>query len=92
VGELLYKHENIFADLSGLAVGEGRYSKKYGESTVRKLSEAIYYAGGAEKVLFGSDYPVTTYPIALKLVAGLDIDESEKDGVLRKNVKRVFDV
>jgi predicted TIM-barrel fold metal-dependent hydrolase len=92
VGELLYKHENIFADLSGLAVGEGRYSEKYGESMARKLSEAIYYAGGAEKVLFGSDYPVTTYPTALGLVSSLDIDGSEKNGVLHGNVKRVFNV
>jgi predicted TIM-barrel fold metal-dependent hydrolase len=92
VGELLYKHENFFADISGLAVGGGKYSEKYGESLAKTLSEAIYYAGGSEKVIFGSDYPVTTYPTALKLVAKLEITESEKTNILGENAKRVFDI
>jgi hypothetical protein len=90
VGELLYKHENLYADVSGLSVGEGRYSVRYGESLARRVSEAIYFAGGADKVIFGSDYPVTSQTSALALVARLDIDPADRRKVLAGNAKRVF--
>jgi uncharacterized protein len=92
VGELLYKHENLYADLSGLATGGGRYAQKYGEMLAKRLSEAIYFAGGSDKVIFGSDYPVTTYSTALALVAKLDISDAERRGILSENAKRVFDI
>jgi predicted TIM-barrel fold metal-dependent hydrolase len=91
VGELLYKHEPFFADLSGLAVGAGRYAKKYGEWLARSVSEAIFYAGGSQKIIFGSDYPITTYSSALELVARLEIGEREKRAILCSNARRVFD-
>lgn len=90
VGELLYKHENVYADVSGLAVGGGRYSLRYTEWLARKLSEAIYFAGGADKVVFGSDYPVTLQSTALALVAKLGIDEVDKRKILSRNARRVF--
>jgi hypothetical protein len=90
VGELIYKHENVFTDVSGLAVGDGRYAAKYGEWLTRQISEAIYFAGGAGKVIFGSDYPVTTQKTALRLVAELDVSERERTGILHGNAERVF--
>jgi hypothetical protein len=90
VGELLYKHKNMYADVSGLAVGGGRYSVRYTESLVRKLSDAIYFAGGADRVVFGSDYPVTLQSTALALVAKLGIDEADKGKILSRNARRVF--
>ncbi len=90
VGELLYKHENVFADVSGLAVGGGGYPARYADWLVRKVSDAIYYAGGAEKVLFGSDYPVTRQEDALALVERLDIAERDKERILSVNAKKVF--
>ncbi len=91
VGELLYKHPNVFADISGLVAGEGgKYSQKYSDSIACKLSEAIYFAGGADKVIFGTDYPVETYPAALNLVQKLKIDNEDVGKILRENALRVF--
>jgi uncharacterized protein len=90
VAEMIYKHPNVYTDTSGLITGKGGYAEKYADWLARKISEAIYYAGGAEKVLFGTDYPVTKHSDALDLISKLDVSEDDKDKILFGNAKRVF--
>ena len=90
VAELIYKHPNIYADISGLTTGGSRYAERYTDWLAQKISGAIYFAGGAEKVIFGTDYPVTTYRDALTLVERMKVDRRDKEMILRKNAKRVF--
>lgn len=90
VAELIYKHPRVYTDMSGLTVGGGRYAPKFTEWLARKISEAIYFAGGAEKVLFGTDYPITRHADALSLVKMLAIDEADKEMILWRNAKNLF--
>jgi predicted TIM-barrel fold metal-dependent hydrolase len=91
VGELIYKHQNVFADISGLVAGEGgKYSERYSDSLAAKLSEAIYFAGGADKVIFGTDYPVETFSAGLALLRKLKIDPEDIEKISRKNALRLF--
>jgi uncharacterized protein len=90
VAEIIYKHPNVYADISGLTTGGGAYPEKYAEWLAGKINAAIYFDGGAEKVLFGTDYPVTPYPDALDLVKRLDIDEADKELILWRNAKKVY--
>jgi predicted TIM-barrel fold metal-dependent hydrolase len=90
VAELIYKHPNVFADISGLIVGGTRYQEKYLDSLAEQISRAVYYAGGAEKVMFGTDYPVSTYTLSLELVRRLKVDQADRDAILMRNALRVF--
>ena len=89
VAELIYKHPNVYTDISGLITG-GAYAEKYVEMVARKISEAVYFAGGAEKIIFGTDYPVTTHSETLALVRRLEVDERDKEKIFWRNAKRVF--
>ena len=89
VAELIYKHPNVYADISGLIM-DGAYAEKYAEWLSKKISEAIYFAAGAQKVMFGTDYPVTKHSETLALVNRLDVDERDKEKILRHNAERVF--
>src|SRR3989441_224449 len=89
VAELIYKHPNVYADISGLTTG-GAYAEKYAEWLAKKISEAVYFAAGAEKIIFGTDYPITKHSETLNLVRRLDVDESDKEKILRHNAERVF--
>ncbi len=89
VAELIYKHPNVYTDISGLAT-TGAYAEKYAEWLARKISEAIYFAAGAEKIIFGTDYPVTTHSETLALVRRLEVDEHDKEKILWRNAARVF--
>jgi predicted TIM-barrel fold metal-dependent hydrolase len=90
VGELVYKHPNVYADISGLVVGGSRYMEGYVDSLADQLTRAIYFAGGAEKVIFGTDYPVSTQKLSLELVRRLKVDDADKSAILSKNAKKVF--
>jgi uncharacterized protein len=73
VAELIYKHPNVYTDISGL-ITSGAYAEKYAEWLARKISEAIYFAAGAEKIFFGTDYPVSKHSETLALVRRLEVD------------------
>ena len=89
--ELIYKHQNVHADISGLVAGAGgRYSSSYLESLATKISDAIYFAGGTEKILFGTDYPVETFSSGLKLVEQLKIEKEDAERILYKNALEMF--
>ena len=90
VAELIYKHPNVYADISGLITPSNAYADKYLEWLAKKISEAVYYAGGAEKVIFGTDYPVTTHTDALALVSRLEVEEGDKEKILWRNAEGVF--
>jgi predicted TIM-barrel fold metal-dependent hydrolase len=90
VAELIYKHENVYTDISGLIAGGGRYLAQYVDWLAQRISRAIYFAGGADKVIFGTDYPVTTPSQTLSLVDKLEIDAGDRQKILAGNAKRVF--
>src|SRR2546422_327962 len=89
VAELMYKHPKVYADISGL-ITNGAYAEKYAGWLARKISEAIYFAAGADKVIFGTDYPVTKHSETLALVKRLEVDEGDKEKILWRNAERVF--
>ena len=89
VAELIYKHPNVYADISGLITG-GAYAEKYAGWLAKKISEAVYFAASADKVIFGTDYPVTKHADTLALVRRLEVDESDKEKILWRNAKRVY--
>jgi uncharacterized protein len=90
VAELIYKHPNVYTDISGLITPSDAYADKFLGWLAKKISEAIYYAGGAEKVIFGTDYPVTTHAEALALMSRLEVEEADKEKILWSNAERVF--
>ena len=90
VAELIYKHPNVYTDISGLITGGNKYAERYSDWLSKKINEAIYIAGGADKVLFGTDYPVTTHSDTLALVEKLEVDERDKEKILWRNAERVF--
>lgn len=91
VAELIYKHPNVYSDISGLVAGDGgEYSTRYLDSLAAKISDAIYFVGGADKIIFGTDYPVQTFPAGLSLVDKLKIEKEDVDKILSRNAKKVF--
>ena len=89
VAELIYKHPNVYTDTSGL-ITFGEYPEKYSDWVARKISEAVYFVGNADKILFGTDYPVSKHSESLELIKKLDIDERDKEKILGSNAERLF--
>jgi len=90
--ELLYKHANVYADVSGLVVGGGGYSRQYVRLLAQRISDAVYYAGGSEKLVFGTDYPVETHEDGLALVSMFKVTQADKEKILWRNASRLFSI
>ena len=89
--ELIYKHPNVYADISGLFVTKGAStSAEYVKYLQARIGEAIYFAGDAKKVLFGTDYPIETYESAVEFAKGLAVDDADLRRIMSENARELF--
>lgn len=88
--EMVYKHANVYADISGLIAGGSRYQDQYMDDLAARISEVVYFAGGADKLLFGTDYPVQSHANSFELVGRLRIEPDDVRKVLAQNAVKVF--
>ncbi len=89
--ELIYKHPNVYADVSGLFVTKGaKYSSQYLRGLQQRIEEAIYFVGDARKVIFGTDYPIETHNSAVDFVLSLKVDGNDLTKILSENARGLF--
>lgn len=76
--ERMKKYENLYLDLSG--TGLFRYG------ILPYLSKEV----GSERVLFGTDYPISNPRMYVEAVKGERISDEEKELIFHKNAERLF--
>lgn len=77
--EKLSKYENLFVDCSS-CFGFGKLSLIY--SIMKKY--------GADRVLFGTDYPMWSPKSEIDTFLSLDFTDEEREKILGKNAKKIF--
>ncbi|MGL4552528.1 MAG: amidohydrolase family protein, partial [Gemmataceae bacterium] len=82
--EVVYKNLNVWADLSGLAVGGA-----YDDETLEAVGRAFRYAGRPNRFLFGTDWPLAPLAEYAAWVGGA-IPEEHHDAVFTDNARRLF--
>lgn len=91
--EIISKNTNVYADLSGLIVGDRM--KVIGESNKRlfvdHIKRALVYADNYEKVLFGSDWPLVDLRAYIKFIKSIIPEEFHED-VFYNNAIKVYNL
>lgn len=89
--EIVYKNRNVFADLSGLMVGDAAECARLKDSPLffAHLRHAVTYCDHYEKMLFGTDWPLAPVQPYLQFVQEL-IPEAYHEHVFYKTALRVF--
>jgi uncharacterized protein len=89
--ELVYKNENVYADTSGLLAHPSapQFERMVEQSRLR-LTQAIVAVGAADRVLYGSDWPLEDLRTAVGLVERLDLPEEDRAKILGENARRLF--
>ena len=77
--ELMRTHENVFADIS-FAV----------EVIDREQMSSLIREVGADRVMFGSDYPFVEPKAAIQKVLDLDLSDDDKEQILWKNAVEIL--
>jgi uncharacterized protein len=89
--EVVYKNRNVYADTSGLLAHPSYPLFDRMVALCRqRLMEAILMIGSAERVLYGSDWPLVDLKVALPLVASLDLPDRDRAAILGGNARRLF--
>ena len=96
--EVVYKNENVWADLSGLIVGdestfEGHFQARKPvpeiASTITYVRDAIRYTGKTDRFLYGSDWPLAPMASYRKLIEAI-VPEAARQAVFQDNAKALF--
>jgi hypothetical protein len=86
--EVVYKNKNVFADISGLVLGD--FKSHFKKFMVQQLKEMILYAGEPEYLLYGTDWPICRMRTYLSFVNGLGLPPEGKEKILWRNAARLF--
>jgi predicted TIM-barrel fold metal-dependent hydrolase len=92
--EVIYKNLNVWADLSGLAVGdaesfEAPERRELLEETRAAVRRAFRYAERPNRFLYGSDWPLVPLESYQRWIAGA-IPEIHHEQVFQENAARLF--
>jgi uncharacterized protein len=88
--EVLYKNSNVYADISGLIVGDFTSSgeKHYAD----KIKEILNYVDSPHHLLYGSDWPISNMKSYTNFVQKLGLDKESYDLLMYKNAKSIFKI
>lgn len=86
--EVVYKNENVLADVSGLTLGE--WEPRFERVARARLDEAVAYVNDPTKFLFGTDWPISAMGGYLRFVSTLELTPEEREGMMWRNAARVF--
>jgi hypothetical protein len=89
--EVVYKNENVYADTSGLVWSPRLpfYDAMVARAQ-KRLANAIATMGTADRVLYGSDWPLESITLAVRMIDGLDLPSSAKAQILGGNARKLF--
>ncbi len=88
--EVVYKNNNVYADISGLVLGD--FTEKFERYMKQEIEEIITYAGDPKYLLYGTDWPICNMKSYIKFMNQLDLETDKKDFILWKNAAELFKI
>jgi uncharacterized protein len=85
--EVVYKNKNVYADCSGFVYGNFDHNTE--RSFAKVLNVFIEVAGGYQKLMFGSDFPISNQASYLQVLRST-LDENTLTKVLCDTAKELF--
>lgn len=87
--EVLYKNDNVYADISGLVVNSADLNSPYGETMKKKIQELFIFSD-PRKLLYGTDWPLASMKTYIKFTKSLGIAKKDLDYIFYKNAVELF--
>ena len=86
--EVLYKNKNVYADISGLIIGNFTLSGE--RHYAGKINEMLNYVENPHRLLYGSDWPISNMKSYVNFVQKLELDKESYELLMFENSKRIF--
>ncbi len=89
--EVLYKNDNVFADISGLTLGN--FESAFERYLVQRVKDMILYMGDPGKqLLYGSDWPLVDMGPYLKFLENLDFPPETMESIAWRTAAQLFKI
>ena len=86
--EVVYKNKNVYTDISGLVLGN--FSDRFEQYMRKQLQEMLLYGVEPDKVLFGTDWPISSMESYVEFIDDIALPSKEKKKILFENSVEVF--
>jgi hypothetical protein len=86
--EVVYKNHNVYADFSGLILGE--FTEAFEDFMEEQIGEVILYAGDPRKFLYGSDWPICSMKSYVEFVRQLELPPQDLRSMMYENARALF--
>jgi uncharacterized protein len=86
--EVVYKNQNVYADFSGLILGE--FTEAFEDYMEEQIGEVILYAGEPRKFLYGSDWPICSMKSYVSFVRQLKLPDADRHAIMYENARNLF--
>ena len=86
--EVCYNKKNVYADCSGFVCGD--FSTKSERRFTSIVHEFFDYVESDEKLLFGTDWPISNQDSYCAAIAGLRFNDKAMENLLFRNAQRVY--
>jgi predicted TIM-barrel fold metal-dependent hydrolase len=86
--EVVYKNANVYADISGLVLGE--FSETFEEYMADEIRDVILYAGDPGRFLFGTDWPICSMRSYVRFVDQLGLSPEAYTQIMSENTRKLF--
>ena len=87
--EVLYKNDNVYADFSGLTLGEFTY--EFERYMVQRVKDMLMYMGDPGKqIMYGSDWPLVRMGPYVKFLANLELPVAARENIEWRTAARLF--
>jgi len=88
--EVVYKNANVYTDISGLVLGD--FTDRFERYMSKQFQEMMLYGVEPEKVLFGTDWPISSMESYLRFMEELKITPAEKRKIMYDNAASLFNI
>lgn len=86
--EVVYKNPNVYTDISGLTLGE--FEDRFELFMRRQVQEMLIYGVESSKVLYGTDWPISSMESYLEFMDELAINEADKRRIYADNALALY--
>jgi len=86
--EVVYKNKNVYTDISGLVLGD--FTDRFEVYMRKQLQEMLLYGVEPDKVLYGTDWPISSMRSYLDFMEELTIPDREKRKIFFENAAKLF--
>lgn len=89
--EVLYKNDNVYADISGLTLGD--FTHEYERYMVQRVQDLILYMGDpGSQIMYGSDWPLVGMGTYVKFFESLELPADAREGMAWRTAAKLFKI